>query len=401
MDLTPRSHATHSPHFRPTTGQPVPINVSSPYSTPPHSHAQTEILSAHSPAGLGILNSSHIPMCSQLQPLLQSTQAWQHGCDSAHPFSPMGVIPNIHLFEQTQLLLRDTQSQSGTSMVYSSPPNHPMSRSTLMQRFAPSYNSSLQYTPVPNTRQQQSPIPQQQQEQVNCSMPQDIGHDAAAFLFELDSNVENQSVEDYSVERPVINNRVPRIPLRSSRSHATAPQSDSGKVQTGGIRKQTRRKAGAAGAKYKCDECGMLFTRNSNCKSHKKIHDPNRKFPHQCSAPQCTKKFSRKTDLVRHEDSVHKKKRDYGCDQCGHYFARSDTLRRHCEDGCRRRHRQAQRTTASQPTVTEHIEAYQSPASLYRDPIATYPETHDQQKYSNSFISPYIDNTATAFPQYL
>lgn len=73
----------------------------------------------------------------------------------------------------------------------------------------------------------------------------------------------------------------------------------------GGERKKRQgRKNPANAAKYKCDECGMRFTRNSNCRSHTKIHDPHRKFPHVCPAPSCTRKFSRKTDLVRHIDSV-------------------------------------------------------------------------------------------------
>ena len=61
-------------------------------------------------------------------------------------------------------------------------------------------------------------------------------------------------------------------------------------------------------ATHECSVCGKLFKRSYNYKSHMETHNPQRKYPHVCTAmvgnTQCTKKFQRKTDLDRHNDSV-------------------------------------------------------------------------------------------------
>jgi hypothetical protein len=61
-------------------------------------------------------------------------------------------------------------------------------------------------------------------------------------------------------------------------------------------------------ATHECQVCGKLFKRSYNYKSHMETHNPERKYPHPCTAvvgnTPCTKKFQRKTDLDRHHDSV-------------------------------------------------------------------------------------------------
>ncbi|OAT10715.1 hypothetical protein BDBG_06525 [Blastomyces gilchristii SLH14081] len=404
MDLASRSPARLSPQFCSTTGQAMVVNASSPYPTPPQSRAHTEILPAHSPVatGLGIFGTTHVSMCSPSQSLLQSSQAWQRGCGPNNAFSPMGVMSGLTSFEESHLVLQGAPQHSGVSMVYSSPTHREMASNSMIQRYATSYNNDFHYQLVPTTTQERhSAINQQRQRQVDCSMPQDLDQNNSVLLFDLDNNVENQSVENNNTERPAINNRIPRAPLRSSRSHAAASQDDQVKVQSGGIRKQSRRKTNGPEGKFMCEKCGRHFTRNSNCKSHMKTHDPNRKLPFKCTDPECTKKFGRKTDLTRHVDSVHKKLRQYGCDQCGHRFARQDTLRRHREDGCRRQNRQAQRALKNPPTVPEPVQSYQTSSILYPDQTNTYSEADDQQNLHESFISPYLDNTANEFQQYL
>ncbi|OJD26239.1 hypothetical protein ACJ73_02392 [Blastomyces percursus] len=425
MDLASKSHATLSPHLCSTSGQAMVVNVSSPYPTFPQSRAHTGILPAHSPVatGLGIFGTTHVSMCSPSQSLLQPSQAWQRGCSPNNAFSSMGAMSDLPSFEESHLVLQGAQQHSGVSMVYSSPTHRGMASNTMIQRYATPYNNDFHYQPVPTTRQErQSTINQQRQRQVECSMPQDLGQNNSVLLFALDNNVENQRVENNSIERPAINNRIPRAPLRSSRSHAAASQDDQVKVQSGGIRKQSRRKTNGPEGKFMCEKCGRHFTRNSNCKSHMKTHDPNRKLPFKCTAPECTKKFGRKTDLTRHVDSVrifqltqllvvtykidiffqvHKKLRQYGCDQCGHRFARQDTLRRHREDGCRRQNRQAQRSLKNPLTVPEPVQSYQAPFIVYPDQTNTYSKADDQQNLHASFISPYLDNTTDAFQQYL
>jgi hypothetical protein len=65
-----------------------------------------------------------------------------------------------------------------------------------------------------------------------------------------------------------------------------------------------RRRTTPENAKQACPVCGMLFTRLSNCTAHMETHNPERKRPHKCTMAACKKKFSRKTDLTRHVDSV-------------------------------------------------------------------------------------------------
>lgn len=53
-----------------------------------------------------------------------------------------------------------------------------------------------------------------------------------------------------------------------------------------------------------CKECGMQFQRANNLKTHMQSHDTNRVHPHACEYDGCKQAFVRKTDLVRHEQSV-------------------------------------------------------------------------------------------------
>lgn len=96
--------------------------------------------------------------------------------------------------------------------------------------------------------------------------------------------------------------------------------------------RERRRRTTAEEATHECAICGKLFKRSYNWKSHLETHNPDRKYPHPCTAmigaTPCTKKFQRKTDLDRHYDSVHLKTKNHQCTLCGNRFARRDTLRR-------------------------------------------------------------------------
>ncbi|KAI9846548.1 MAG: hypothetical protein M1838_001244 [Thelocarpon superellum] len=102
-------------------------------------------------------------------------------------------------------------------------------------------------------------------------------------------------------------------------------------------RRKKRRLTTAADATHTCHVCGKLFGRSYNFKAHMETHDPGRVYAHPCQVQHCDKKFVRKTDLMRHHQSVHMKQRNYQCELCGNMFARKDTLRRHTEDGCAKR----------------------------------------------------------------
>lgn len=166
-------------------------------------------------------------------------------------------------------------------------------------------------------------------------------------------------------------------------------------------------------ASCSCHICGKLFARLHNLKTHMHTHNPQRTQPHQCAFPGCEARFVRRTDLVRHDQSVsyaavvasnkqsgtdvaqiHIKSRDFVCPRCDNSFTRKDTWRRsvqsyvlpslhqrrltlsrHVEDGCPNRpevkkggakaHRSlrgrsrrrssrdsGQRTRATEPTVS-------------------------------------------------
>ncbi|KAL8931021.1 MAG: hypothetical protein Q9208_000123 [Pyrenodesmia sp. 3 TL-2023] len=72
--------------------------------------------------------------------------------------------------------------------------------------------------------------------------------------------------------------------------------------------KKKRQRTTPEEATHECNVCGKLFKRSYNWKSHMETHNPDRKYPHPCTATvgdtPCTKKFQRKTDLDRHYDSV-------------------------------------------------------------------------------------------------
>ena len=72
--------------------------------------------------------------------------------------------------------------------------------------------------------------------------------------------------------------------------------------------KKKRQRTTPEEATHECRICGKLFKRSYNWKSHMETHNPERKYPHPCTAvvagQPCSKKFQRKTDLERHYDSV-------------------------------------------------------------------------------------------------
>ncbi|KAK5695114.1 hypothetical protein LTR17_024616 [Elasticomyces elasticus] len=86
-----------------------------------------------------------------------------------------------------------------------------------------------------------------------------------------------------------------------------------------------------------CEQCGKVFQRQYNLKAHMETHNPGRPQNHVCPYAECEKRFVRRTDLLRHESSVHLKTRNWTCHLCDVSFARKDTLRRHVDDGCPRR----------------------------------------------------------------
>lgn len=59
-----------------------------------------------------------------------------------------------------------------------------------------------------------------------------------------------------------------------------------------------------ANSTCECEKCGKLFQRSYNLKAHMETHDPQREQPHACPYEGCKRRFVRRTDLVRHQQSV-------------------------------------------------------------------------------------------------
>ncbi|KAG9194690.1 hypothetical protein G6011_04725 [Alternaria panax] len=103
-------------------------------------------------------------------------------------------------------------------------------------------------------------------------------------------------------------------------------------------RARNRRHTDPALAPFHCELCpGIGFARRYNLNQHLLTHNAYRKKAHVCLHPECGKQFVRKTDLARHDGSVHSNIRPYKCPKCDNTFPRKDTLTRHETDGCSNR----------------------------------------------------------------
>jgi hypothetical protein len=108
-------------------------------------------------------------------------------------------------------------------------------------------------------------------------------------------------------------------PSTASRIIRTIPQE----------RCRNRRHTDPANAPYVCRICpNKGFARRYNYNQHMLTHEANRRKDNVCPYPDCKKQFVRKTDLGRHERSVHIKDRSYKCTMCTSAFPRKDTLQR-------------------------------------------------------------------------
>lgn len=94
-------------------------------------------------------------------------------------------------------------------------------------------------------------------------------------------------------------------------------------------RSRNPRHTDPAHAPFRCDVCpNKGFARRYNFRQHMLTHEAHRKKDHVCPHGGCTKAFTRKTDLVRHNVSVHLRLKEFKCVKCPRNFSRKDTLRR-------------------------------------------------------------------------
>ncbi|KAI8904698.1 hypothetical protein EDD86DRAFT_179116, partial [Gorgonomyces haynaldii] len=64
--------------------------------------------------------------------------------------------------------------------------------------------------------------------------------------------------------------------------------------------------------------CEKVFQKQTNLKSHLKIHNSERNYP----CPDCGTSFRRSHDLKRHQRSIHSEIKPFSCPQCHKGFSR-------------------------------------------------------------------------------
>ncbi|EZF13021.1 hypothetical protein H112_06438 [Trichophyton rubrum D6] len=429
---------------------------SSSYPTTPQSCTQTDSTSLQSSlaTGLGLLNcsipptGSSVSICSPSQSMLQVAQGWHGEPSAGHCFpntsSSMVTYPILSVYDSLQVVPNASISSFGVPSTHVDTSSAGfLSPVPLMKVESSSTIQSNIYAPDMSSNYGVSPSPTQSPQILNEGMSDGweiIANDNAAkqaFLSMEDLPLFHQQIGSPAPARQLREINTPVLtstPIHSQRKPRRSPlrTSDCNKV----VGKRTseldlsspdmkippkkKRSLDNGNGKYECEQCGRQFTRNSNCRSHMKIHDPNRRYPHKCTIGQCSNKFSRKTDLIRHIDSVHKKLKRFGCDQCGHRFARQDTLRRHREDGCRRQqqHRQALLERQQQEQL-QHHHHHRQPASVtapiapsgldasqaypivsipYHESVAAY-TTHPQ--LHAGLVRPYLNPSNETFHEYI
>ncbi|CAG8460252.1 3023_t:CDS:1 [Paraglomus occultum] len=80
---------------------------------------------------------------------------------------------------------------------------------------------------------------------------------------------------------------------------------------------------------YPCPKCNRPFSRKFNMESHLTTHDPHRVKPFLCDYLGCGHRFTRKHDLKRHVNGIHKCEKQHRCPHCDKTFARKDAWKRH------------------------------------------------------------------------
>lgn len=156
-------------------------------------------------------------------------------------------------------------------------------------------------------------------------------------------------------ERPFGERRRPSRTLSYSAGNASALEDPARHKSASPKSRGPRRKmTTAANCKYSCPTCGKMTQTQYNLRQHLETHRSDRLKPHGCEHKDCNRAFVRRTDLLRHQESVscengialvfcvcccsfllteapqvHHKSRAYACEMCDARFARKDTLQRY------------------------------------------------------------------------
>ena len=315
----------------------TPQSLRSPVS--PYEHQSKQSLSSqrayysmtpqpesHQNRGLGIAGCGYPQPQSSVQqtpPSPQPSEHWSHSSVMEHDFSQPSQPPDI--FSDAFDPFSGFPTSPNTGMMPSSSPeapglvfcqtppstNLPSHRSSVSSSYAPSetfsqHGSDFNYTPRVKVEDASEWYPT-------------VGNDHT-----LHRNLTTPCLSPYSAGVSPASAtgedvyRHPEWPKPGASAYPIGlqrsvdqriPQMDTSSVLPSAHRiKKKRQRTTPEEATHECGVCGKLFKRSYNWKSHMQTHDPDRKYPHPCTATvgdvPCTQKFQRKTDLDRHYDSV-------------------------------------------------------------------------------------------------
>lgn len=275
--------------------------------------------------GLGLFSCPSQVAVTELPPSPQPSDSWSHSSMMDQDFAPTTQPPDIFSAPFNPFSGFPTSSNTGMTSAYSpeapgleycqSPPSSNLQshRSSVSSSYAGSeaishHESDFTYTPRVKVEDTSDLLLSTGNTHVlsrNLSTPSPSG-----FPHNM-SNLNSPTEDLYSTrhaERSKGNSSTYMNALHVT-SDARPLRFDTQPILPSVTRtKKKRERTRPEEATHECQVCGKLFKRSYNWKSHMETHNPERKYPHPCTAisgnSPCTKKFQRKTDLDRHYDSV-------------------------------------------------------------------------------------------------
>lgn len=292
------------------------------YPTTPQPESLT--LGQASQHGLGLFSCASQVAVTDLPPSPQPSDSWSHSSMMDQEFAPTNQPPDIFSAAFDPFSGFPTSSNTGMTSAHSpeapgleycqSPPgsNLQSHRSSVSSSYAASeafsqHDSDFTYTPRVKVEDGEwyPPIGKAHGPSRNLS---------TQSLSGFPHNTTNLN----SPTEGLYNNRYPECSKANSSTYSTGQQAipvsrlqrfdNQPMIPSVNRIKKKRQRTTPEEATHNCRVCGKLFKRSYNWKSHMETHNPERKYPHPCTATSgnlpCTKKFQRKTDLDRHHDSV-------------------------------------------------------------------------------------------------
>ena len=322
MSLTPQSMRSPTSPYNQHSKQPF----TSRYPSTPQPE-QAQLVSA-SPQGLGLFSCSlppSQPTVHNLPPSPQPSESWQHSSMMEQDFPQSSQPPDIFsaafdpfsgFSANTNTGMISQASPEAPGLVYcQTPPSTNMAshRGSVSSSYSPSEasfqgNHEVMYTPKVKVEEANEWYPSPGNPQVLQRSLTTQG------LTSYANGVSPVSAPTDDIYRTPVSqwSRLEAagypVELHNTEDGRRATIDTSSVLPSVTRVKKKRQRTTPEEATHECRVCGKLFKRSYNWKSHMETHNPERKYPHPCTAMNgntpCTKKFQRKTDLDRHYDSV-------------------------------------------------------------------------------------------------